>query len=469
LVVTGGGLTEGVEVMLGSPKKAIRKMAVPMIVAMFASSINGLVDAAWISGLGQDELAAIGLLFPLFFILVGVSSGISVGASSAIARYIGAKNKENADRTASVALSMTVVTAIIFSAIMLLVTRPLMMTIGGASVIEHCMNYANVMIIFAVIVFMNALMSGILRAEGAAKRSMIIMLFGAILNLILDPIFIFELGGFGLGWGMTGAALATAVSLSIATVPAVYWFFVKKDTYITLRIGRPHFDKAIAKDIFRVGIPASIEFMAISLAVILVNLILVSTAEGTQAVAIYSAGWRLLNIVFIPCLGIGAALVPICAAAYGGRDNPKIKMAFMYSLKLAFVTMLTLAAVLFITADVISVIFSYTEATAGLHSMMTTFIRISCIFLPTIGFGVLSSSLFQSLGMGTKALLSTMFRNFIIIPVVFVISLNGTLVDLWWGIAIMEIVGPIIVLMWSLLTISALVKGTRRSDRGEAC
>ncbi|MDR0777824.1 MAG: MATE family efflux transporter [Methanomassiliicoccaceae archaeon] len=467
--MTGGGLTEGVEVMLGSPKKAIRKMAVPMIVAMFASSINGLVDAAWISGLGQDELAAIGLLFPLFFILVGVSSGISVGASSAIARYIGAKNKENADRTASVALSMTVVTAIIFSAIMLLVTRPLMMTIGGASVIEHCMNYANVMIIFAVIVFMNALMSGILRAEGAAKRSMIIMLFGAILNLILDPIFIFELGGFGLGWGMTGAALATAVSLSIATVPAVYWFFVKKDTYITLRIGRPHFDKAIAKDIFRVGIPASIEFMAISLAVILVNLILVSTAEGTQAVAIYSAGWRLLNIVFIPCLGIGAALVPICAAAYGGRDNPKIKMAFMYSLKLAFVTMLTLAAVLFITADVISVIFSYTEATAGLHSMMTTFIRISCIFLPTIGFGVLSSSLFQSLGMGTKALLSTMFRNFIIIPVVFVISLNGTLVDLWWGIAIMEIVGPIIVLMWSLLTISALVKGTRRSDRGEAC
>jgi putative MATE family efflux protein len=468
LVVTDEEMTKDVEIMLGSPKKAIRKMAVPMIVAMFASSINGLVDAAWISGLGSDALAAIGLLFPLFFILIGVSSGISVGASSAIARYIGAKNKDNADRTASVAFTMTVVTAIIFSAVMLLVTRPLMMAIGGASVIEHCMDYANVMFIFAVIVFINALMSGILRAEGAAKRSMTIMLFGAILNLILDPIFIFDLNGFGLGWGMTGAAFATAVSISIATIPAIYWFFVKKDTYVSLRIGKPHFNRAISKDIFRVGIPASIEFMAISVAVILVNLILVSTAEETDAVAIYSAGWRLLNIVFIPCLGIGAALVPICAAAYGGRDNLKVKQAFIYSLKLAFITMIILATVLFIATDAVSVIFSYTESTADLHSKMTVFIRISCVFLPTIGFGVLSSSVFQALGMGTKALLSTAFRNFIIIPVAFIISLNGTLVDIWWGIAVMEIVGPVVVVIWCLLTVSALIRGTQ-SRRSEAC
>ena len=93
--------TKEVEIMLGSPKKAVVKMAVPMIIAMFAASVNGLVDAAWISGLGSDALAAIGLLFPLFFITIGVSNGISVGASSAIARFIGARDKNNAERTAS--------------------------------------------------------------------------------------------------------------------------------------------------------------------------------------------------------------------------------------------------------------------------------------------------------------------------------------------------------------------------------
>jgi len=452
--VEDAAVTKDVETMLGAPKKAIRKMAVPMIVAMFASSINGVVDAAWISGLGPDALAAIGLLFPLFFITVGVSGGISIGASSAIARLIGAGNKADAERTASVSITLTLISGVSFSILMLFITRPMMMAIGGADVIELCMQYANVMFIFATAFFINSLMSSILRAEGSAKRSMMIMVAGSLLNLVLTPIFIYTFG-----WGMSGAALATAVALTIATLPAFYWFYIKKDTYIKAKIGRPHFNLSISKDIFRVGIPASVEFMAISVAVIIINMILVTTAQGTDAVAIYSAGWRILNIVIIPCLGIGAALVPICAAAYGGRDNPKVKLAFLYSAKLSVITMLLLAALLFITADIVSMMFTYSDKTSYLHNDMTLFIRISCTFLPFIGLGILSSSLFQALGMGTKALASTAFRNFIIIPVAFFVSLNGTLVDIWWGIASMEILGPIVIMVWCLFVIKALMKG----------
>ncbi|MCL1905224.1 MAG: MATE family efflux transporter [Methanomassiliicoccaceae archaeon] len=456
-----GPMTKDVEIMLGSPKKAVIKMAVPITVAIFASSVNGLIDAAWISGLGPNALSAIGLLFPLFFITVGVSAGISVGASAAIARHIGAGSKDNAERTASVAFTLTIVTAITFSAIMLVVTRPLMMLIGGADVIEECMDYANILFIFATAFFINALMSSFLRSEGSARRSMIVMLAGALLNLVLDPIFIYSsdgIFGFGLGLGMTGAALATGVSLLIATIPAFYWFFIKKDTYIRLRTGRPHFDRAITKDIFRVGIPASVEYMAISLAVIIMNMILVTTAFGTEAVAIYSAGWRIFNIIMIPCLGIGAAVVPICAAAYGGRDSMKVKQAFMYSLKISTITMTVLAVLLYLAADIASKIFTYSDDMQHLHGEITQFIRISCIFLPFIGFGIMSSSLFQSLGMGTKALISTAFRNFVIIPVAFLISLSGTLVDIWWGTAFMEIIGPVVVLIWCLLIVRALVR-----------
>jgi putative MATE family efflux protein len=449
-------MTKDVEIMLGSPKKAIIKMAVPMIIAILASSLTGLVDAAWISGLGPDALAALGLLFPLFFIVVGVSSGISIGASSAIARHIGAGNKVAAERTASVAFTLAIATGILFSILMLVISRPLLMMIGAADIIDMCMEYANIMFIFAIAFFINAFMSGLLRSEGNARRSMIVMVTFAILNLILDPIFIYVLG-----WGLAGAAFATAVAFAIATVPAFYWFFVKKDTYLTLRIGKPHFDMKVSKDIFRVGIPASVEFMAISVAVMLMNIILVSVG-GTDGVAIYSSGWRILQIVMIPCLGIGSAAIPICAAAYGARDNAKVKEAFMYSVKVSVIMMTALAAVLALSAGVVSGLFTYSEDTAYLHDDMTLFIRISCTFLPFIGFGVLSSSLFQSMGMGMNALASTVFRNFIILPAALVVSFSGTLVDIWWAVAAMEIIGPVVVVIWALMVLSALTKGSGR-------
>jgi len=449
-------MTKDVEIMLGSPKKAIMKMAVPMIIAILASSLTGLVDAAWISGLGPDALAALGILFPLFFIVVGVSSGISVGASSAIARHIGAGNKEDAERTASVAFTLTIVVGLLFSGLMLMVARPLIVAIGGAEIIDLCMEYANVMLIFATAFFINAFMAGLLRSEGNARRSMIVMVTFALLNLTLDPIFIYTMG-----WGLTGAAYATVVAFTVATIPAFYWYFIKKDTYLALRIGKPHFDLKISKDIFRVGIPASVEFMAISLSVMIMNIILVSVG-GTDGVAIYSSGWRILQIVMIPCLGIGSAAIPICAAAYGARDTAKVKEAFMFSIKISLLLMTLFAGLLALSAGLVTQLFTYSAETAYLHDDMTLFIRISCIFLPFIGFGVLSSSLFQSMGMGVNALASTVFRNFIILPAAFIVSFGGTLVDIWWAVAVMEILGPVIVVIWALMVLSALTKKGRK-------
>jgi Na+-driven multidrug efflux pump len=120
--------------------------------------------------------------------------------------------------------------------------------------------------------------------------------------------------------------------------------------------------------------------------------------------------------------------------------------------------MLMLSAALFILADVASIIFTYSEGMSDLHNDISLFIRISCSFLPFIGFGILTSSLFQSLGMGTRALASTVFRNFVIVPVAFIVGLNGTLTDIWWYTAAMEIIGPIVVMVWCLLVLRRLTK-----------
>jgi Na+-driven multidrug efflux pump len=201
--------------------------------------------------------------------------------------------------------------------------------------------------------------------------------------------------------------------------------------------------------------------MAISLSVMIMNIILVSVG-GTDGVAIYSSGWRILQIVMIPCLGIGSAAIPICAAAYGARDTAKVKEAFMFSIKISLLLMTLFAGLLALSAGLVTQLFTYSAETAYLHDDMTLFIRISCIFLPFIGFGVLSSSLFQSMGMGVNALASTVFRNFIILPAAFIVSFGGTLVDIWWAVAVMEILGPVIVVIWALMVLSALTKKGRK-------
>ena len=451
--------TKEVETLLGDPKKAILAMAIPTTVALVAQSVNNLVDAAWVSGLGRDALAAVGLFFPVFFIIIGVSTGIGIGAASAISKRIGAENKAEADRTAAHAIVLVLIGSVVMTALLVLFLEPIIRMLGtGAEegTIQECINYGLPVVVFMGIFMVTGVLANILRAEGAAKRAMYVLILAAVINLVLDPFFIYD---YGLGWGMTGAALATVVAESIALSAMLYWYFVKKDLYLRFRFKGFKFESVIIKDIFRVGIPASLQMTIISVVSIFMNLILLE-AGGDDGVAIYSSDWRLLSILTIPLMGIATGVVPVCAAAFGAKRYDKVKIAYTYALKISVLLMIAVCAVTIVFASHMVLAFTYDPGTEYLRGGMAEFLRIAALFLPFMAMGMVAESLFQALGMGVRSLASTLFRNLLMVPLCYVAMIATTgLTYIWWGATFSEVIASAIVVVWSFYVLRNVMKG----------
>ncbi|MDR1691006.1 MAG: MATE family efflux transporter [Candidatus Methanoplasma sp.] len=450
--------TKDVETLLGDPKKAILAMAIPISIAMIAQSANNLIDAMWVAGLGTDALAAVGIVFPLFFIVIGISNGIGVGAASAISKRIGAGMKSEADNTASHSIVLILIASAIMTVALIIFLEPFLRAMGtGAaeSTIQECINYAMPMSLFTFVFMIVGVLSSILRSEGSAKRSMYILILAAVINMVLDPFFIYD---YGLGWGMAGAAIATVLATAVSMVIIFYWYFIKKDLFLKFRFKGFKFDPVIIKDIFKVGLPASVQMIILSVVSIFMNLIILQVG-GDDGVAIYSSDWRVINVLAIPLMGIATGLVPVCAAAYGARRYDKIKTAYTYSIKISVLSMVLISAVTAVFAPQILTVFTYDPSTEYLNAGLTEFMRIACVFLPFMALGMVAESLFQALGMGVKSLLSSIFRNFLMLPVCyFAIMVTSDLTVIWWGLTVSEIVSALIVAAWSFMIIKVILK-----------
>lgn len=450
--------TKDVETLLGDPKKAILAIAVPTTVALVAQSAQSLIDAMWVSGLGTDALAAVGIFFPLFFTILGVSTGVGIGAASAISKRVGAGNKAEADRTAAHAMIIALIGGAVTTLLILLFLEPLLHAMGaGASetTIRYCREFALPIVIFSFVFMLTGVLSNALRSEGAAKRSMYVLVMAAVVNLILDPFFIYD---YGLGWGMMGAAVATIIAESTSMTIMLYWYFIKKDLYLRFNFKGFKFDFSIVKDIFRVGIPAAFQMVIISVVSVFMNLLLLTTG-GDDGVAIYSSDWRILSVLMIPMMGISIGIVPVCAAAFGARRFDKVKTAYRYALKISILSMIVIGAATVILAPQMVYVFTYDPATEYLRGGMAQFLRIAALMLPFMAMGTMAESLFQSLGMGLKSLTSTIFRNFLMIPICYLAMIMTTgFTYIWWGVTLSEVVASSSIIIWSFFVLRILMK-----------
>jgi putative MATE family efflux protein len=267
--------TEGIKTLLGEPKKAVLKLAIPMIIAMSATTIYNLVDALWVSGFGADffsaadvaevgtgALAAVGFVLPFFMMIMAISTGLGVGGGSAISRRIGAKDKEGADNVAIHTMIITMLAAIVFTLALFFFADRIFFSIGTTESAGMAVSYGKVIFAGSFVMFFTNVAYAILRSEGDAKRAMYAMMFGAGLNIALDPIFIYIFK-----MGVTGAAYATVLSMSITSAVLAYWLFFRKDTYVSFNFRDFSFKKDIIKDIFRVGLPASVQQLSMSTAI----------------------------------------------------------------------------------------------------------------------------------------------------------------------------------------------------------
>jgi len=445
--------TQGVVILKGDPKLAIWKLSWPMIVAMLLMSSYNLVNAIWVAGLGSDSLAAVGFISPIYMVLIGIGCGIGAGATSAISRRIGAGNHAEASNNAIHALLIAIIISAITTIPLVLFAEPIAVLFGAGTTAGLAATYGQIIfggsffIIFANVAY------GILRAEGDTKRTMYAMVTASVLNMILDPILI-----YGLGLGIAGAAWGTVISLAAVTVVLLYWFFVKKNLFVCLswRVFTP--SRNAIKDILNVGFPASIEYLAMSIMSIILNLILVAVAT-TDAVAVFSIGFRVLSFGIIPVIATGTAVVSVVGAAYGARHYEKIRISHTFSILFGIGIALSISVITWVFAYQIASIFSYSTESAHLYPDIASLLGVMCLIYPFVPLGIMSSSVFQGVGKGPTSLFLTIMRSLVFAAVfafVFAILLGWGEKGVWWGMVAGEICGGLLAFVWARVYLSML-------------
>ena len=416
---------KNVELMRGNPEKAVKTLAIPIMISMLLTASYNIIDGIWVAGLGQAAIAGIGFVTPIFMILNGVSVGLGSGATSSISRFVGAKNHEGANKSAAHALLIFLIASIILTAILLLVQEPLLRAYGASGQnLAEGIKYGTPLFAGLIAFMFGNGGSGILRGEGDMKRAMYAMIVSVVLNAILDPIFIYVLG-----LGSAGASLATIVSALGSASVILYWLLVKKDTYVNVSLRQFKFDSKIAKDILKVGIPASMDMFMMSLAVSL-YLVFISTIGGEYGIASFTSGQRLYLFAIMPLTAIGSAVAAVSGSAYGAKNGDYLSRAHLYGVKfgIAFGTAVTIILVAF--APQLATLFAYTKETAVLVPEITRFLRIASLCLPLTGAGMTSSFMYQGIGRGTISLMWTIIRE-----VIFTVTATYTLgIILGWGL-----------------------------------
>ena len=447
--------SQGVDSILGNPKKALWKMSIPLIISLFITSLYSVIDAIWVSGLGADALAGVGFVSPIFIALMGIGNGLGAGSASALSKYIGEDNKEKADNGAVHSVFITVIVSVVTTIVLLIFLRDILLSIGAGSTIDYAMDYGMLLVLGSILVILSNALYGVLRGEGDANRTMYAMLFSSILNMVLDPVFI-----YGLNLGIKGAAIATLISLLLVNLILFYWFYIKKDTYLKPFLSNYKFDKGISIDIIKVGFPASLELINNALFAALFSLLLVAVAN-TDAVAVYSTGWRVVTIATTPILAIATALISVVGANYGARRYEEILVAHRYSMKIAIIFGFAAAIVVYAFAPQIVSVFAYAGTSTRLTPQLIAFLSVIVIYFPTMGYGCTSTFVFQGTGNGLTAMFQTILRETVFtlfFAILLAIVLGYGEYGAWWGIILGELVVNTITMIWADLHIKRLIK-----------
>ena len=272
------------------------------------------------------------------------------------------------------------------------------------------------------------------------------MIASAVLNMILDPIFIYSLN-----LGVKGAAVATVISSIFVILILLYWFYIKKDTYIKPNFANFQFERNISIDIVKVGIPASIQLLnnAFFAAVFSALLTFVGT---TDSVAVYSTGWRVVTIGTTPLLAIGTALISVIAANYGAKNYKNIQIAHRHAMKVSIVIAFAVAILTNVFAGDIASVFASSGSSVRIAPELTSFLSWIVLYYPTMAVGVASTYVFQGIGKGLTAMFQTIMRETgftIFFAVLLGVVLNYGVWGAWMGIVIGEIVSNNVTMVWA--------------------
>ncbi|WP_297898323.1 MATE family efflux transporter [Methanobrevibacter sp.] len=430
-----------IELIKNNPKDAILKLSWPMMLVMLLMVGYNIVDTIWVAGLGVNALAALGFITPLYMVIVGLGQGMGAGTTSFIARCIGEEDRNKASNGGIHGILIIVFTSIILPIFLIFFLKDILILMGASEVLNISMQYGIIVFLGSFAILFSLLGSSILRAEGDMKRVTYAMILTSILNIILDPIFIYVLN-----MGISGAAIATIISSFVSAIIIFYWILKKQDTYLKLNFKDFKFNSDIIKDILNVSLPASLEEFTLALSAIGTNTIL-SFVAGASAVAVYTVGWKIVTLGIIPAIGLEMATLTVAGMAYGARNWKNLEIIFNYATQIGVFLGVILAIITFIFAPQIAAMFTYSTGAEEIITNLISFIRIMSLFFIAIPLGLVSTAIFQAAGKGITSLILNFIRDIgltLFTSFILAIVFNFGEFGVYWGIVLGVIFGSII-------------------------
>ena len=394
---------------LENPSKALWSLAIPIMFGMGIHTLYNLVDMIFIGRLGSDAIAGIAFNMPLFFLMLGLTMGLGTGVTASIARFIGENNKSNADNSAEHALVLGAIISLIFTSLGLVYGQDILKSMGAdGKILELGWDYLFVICIGLPFMIFSGFFRSILAGEGDMKFPMMVAALGTILNIILDPLFIFELkrfGSIGFGLGVKGAAIATVISQATVFVIFIFMLFVKEHAYITFRLQFFSPSKTILWDIIKVGMPASLSMVIMALGQGVFNRILIH--YSSQTVAAYQVAGRLDMLIFLPIFAIAGALTTLVGMFYGAKEIKSLKSIVSYGVSRAFFITVGSSAFVYVFAPTFSGFFT---SDVEIQNVAIEFLRLMTLVYPFVAIAIISGRVMQGLGNGVPVLIITTIR-----------------------------------------------------------
>lgn len=403
--------------------KLLLKFSVPAIVGMIVNALYNVIDTIFVGqGVGPLAISGTAVAFPIMIVGMAFGMLVGMGATALISIRLGEQKKEEAERILGNAFILNIIISIILTILGLIFLHPILTAFGASpEVLSYAADFTSVILIGTVFGNTAFSMNNMIRAEGNPKIAMLTMIIGAVINIILNPIFI-----FGLDMGIKGSALATVISQIISAVWVMSYFFGKKSL---LKIHRKNLklDWHIIKGIFAIGMSPFAMQIAASVITIVLNKSL-ATYGGDLAIAAMGIINRISLLILMPMFGINQGVQPIIGFNYGAKQFDRVK----HALKLAIFAATGIATLGFIVTQIFpeAIIKIFSKDDVELIKIGSNGLRIYLMMLPIIAFQIVGANYFQSVGKAKHSMFLSLSRQVIVLlPMIILLprffGLNG--------------------------------------------
>ncbi len=395
-----------VETFINNPKKAVWSLTVPMLLGMIVQYLYSLTDTFFVSKISTDAIAAMQFNLPFVFFAISICFGLGIGITALISQALGAQNVHRANNAAEHAVLMGVVLGIFISGISIIFRYPIFKLLGAPeNIIGLAVKYFEIIVFGFIFNILGVFFRSILSGEGDAKTPVRFMIIGTVINIALDPLFIFV---FKLG--IAGAAWATITAQFVVTILYIVFFFVKKDSLVQFKFSDFSFSWEIIGSTFKIGLPASLSMIIMSFGQMLYNRIVVYF--GSDAVAAVGIGMRLDQLFFLPIMGLAGSLVTLIGMFFGAKRIDLVRSTWIYVIKWGEILALTFGLLFYFISPYFMKMFTSDPA---IIETGVTYVRYVVFAYPFIVVGMISGRVFQGLGNGMPGLILTTLRIAVII------------------------------------------------------